>query len=50
MKGQKSGEGSVMKRPKISQNVYSSRNNIRMIKSRKVRWVGDVACMGSIRS
>jgi hypothetical protein len=27
-------------------NLYSSLNIIRMIKSRRMRWVGHVACMG----
>ena len=28
-------------------NLYSSPDNIRAIKSRKMRWVGHVACMGA---
>jgi hypothetical protein len=31
-------------------NLYSSLNIIRMIKSRRIRWVGHVACLGKIRS
>jgi hypothetical protein len=31
-------------------NLYSSPDIIRMIKSRKMRWVGHVACMGAIRN
>jgi hypothetical protein len=27
-------------------DLYSSRNIIRVIKSRRIRWVGHVACMG----
>jgi hypothetical protein len=30
-------------------NLYSSPNIIRQIKSRRVRWVGHVACMGEER-
>jgi hypothetical protein len=31
-------------------NLYSSRNIIRMIKSRKMRWAGHVAHMGEMRN
>jgi hypothetical protein len=31
-------------------NLYSSRNIIRMIKSRRVRWIGHVARMGEKRN
>jgi hypothetical protein len=27
-------------------NLYSSRNIIRMIKPRRIRWAGDIACIG----
>jgi len=27
-------------------DLYSSRNSVRVIKSRRMRWVGHVACMG----
>jgi hypothetical protein len=30
--------------------VYSSPNIIRVIKSRRLRWVGHVACMGEMRN
>jgi hypothetical protein len=30
-------------------NFYSSRNIIRQIKSRRMRWAGHVACMGEWR-
>jgi hypothetical protein len=29
--------------------MYSSPNKIRVIKSRKLRWAGDVACVGEER-
>jgi hypothetical protein len=31
------------------QNLYASPNIIRMIKSRRMRWAGNIACMGEIR-
>jgi hypothetical protein len=31
-------------------SFYSSPNIIRVIKSRRIRWVGHVACMGEIRN
>jgi hypothetical protein len=31
-------------------NLYSSPNVIRMIKSRKMRWAGHVACMAKMRN
>jgi hypothetical protein len=31
-------------------NLYASPNIVRMIKSRKIRWVGHVASMGEIRN
>jgi hypothetical protein len=31
-------------------NLYSSPNIIRMIKSRRIRWAGHVACMGETRN
>jgi hypothetical protein len=31
-------------------NLYSSRSKIRIIKSRRMRWVGHVACMGEKRN
>jgi hypothetical protein len=30
-------------------NLYTSRNVIRVVKLRRMRWVGHVACMGEIR-
>ena len=30
-------------------NLYSSPNNVRVIKSRRMRWAGHVACMGEER-
>jgi hypothetical protein len=30
-------------------NLYSSPDNIRQVKSRQMRWVGHVACMGKER-
>jgi hypothetical protein len=30
-------------------NLYSSRNIVKVIKSRRLRWVGHVACMGEQR-
>jgi hypothetical protein len=29
-------------------NLYSSPNTVRMIKSRRMRWIGHVACMGTV--
>jgi hypothetical protein len=34
----------------VIHNLYSSPNCIRVIKSRKMRWVGDVARMGKMRN
>jgi hypothetical protein len=31
-------------------NLYVSQSNIRVIKSRRKRWVGHVACMGEMRN
>jgi len=31
-------------------SLYSSPNIVRVIKSRRMRWVGHVACMGEERS
>jgi hypothetical protein len=31
-------------------NLYSSPNIIRIIKSRRIRWAGHVACMGEMRN
>jgi hypothetical protein len=31
-------------------NLYSSPNNIRVIRSRRVRWLGHVACMREMRN
>jgi hypothetical protein len=31
-------------------NLYASTNNIKVIKSRRIRWAGYVACMGGIRN
>jgi hypothetical protein len=31
-------------------NLYSSPNSIRMIKSRRMRWLGHVACMEEMRN
>jgi hypothetical protein len=31
-------------------NLYSSQSIIRMIKSRRMRWAGNVACMGEKRN
>jgi hypothetical protein len=31
-------------------NLYSSPNIVRMVKSRRMRWAGHVACMGAMRS
>jgi len=31
-------------------DLYSSPNNIRVIKSRRLRWAGHVACIGAKRS
>jgi hypothetical protein len=30
-------------------NLYASPNNIRVTKSRRMRWVGHIACMGEMR-
>jgi hypothetical protein len=31
-------------------NFYTSPNNIRVIKSRRIRWIEHVACMGEMKS
>jgi hypothetical protein len=31
-------------------NLYASSNIVRVIKSRRLRWAGDVVCMGEMRS
>jgi hypothetical protein len=31
-------------------NLYGSPNTVRLIKSRRVNWIGHVACMGEMRS
>jgi hypothetical protein len=31
-------------------NMYTSVNIIRVTKSRRLRWMGDVACMGDMRN
>jgi hypothetical protein len=31
-------------------NLYSSTDFIRMVKSRRMRWAGNVACMGDMRN
>jgi hypothetical protein len=33
----------------VLHNVYSSQNIIRQIKSRRMRWAGNVVCMGGER-